>query len=515
MTQLVSEVIKIRRRVLTEIAKLFFNDKLLEEIDSIPRKLVNDGITHYRCCKYKEMAILKERIKLVLGVRLSDFNKDKRLAEFAEEKIAELSMTSPSPDNKKEDNIISIIEEACDQCSIEKIVVTNACRNCVAHSCVNSCPKEAITIVNNRAYIMKDKCIECGLCVKACSYGAIIEIDRPCNRACAVGAIVPGDKATAKIDTEACVECGSCIVACPFGAISSRSEMVKVINSLKNSEKKVVAMLAPSYIGQFGNGVDWETLVKGLKKMGFYDVVMVANGADTVIEEESQELMEKLNIKINEKETLFNSCCPSFKSLIKIHYPELYKNISSTDSPMLETAKTVLDIDDTVECIFIGPCLAKKGEALREGGDLITAVMTFEELIAMFVAADINLAKIAQEENMVIIDKEKQLVSMSENMYQASLDAVNFCQNGGVGQAVINNLKKKKSNAQVSSTSVSGISECKRLLELITKGKSQYNFVEGMGCGDGCIGGPGILVKPSKARGILKKMSIDNSKNKV
>jgi len=509
MAQLVSEVVKIRRRVLTEIAKLCFNDVLLEEIDSVPRKLVNDGITHYRCCKYKEMAILKERIKLVLGVSLRDFNKDKHLADFAEEKLAEISVNDSS-DYKREDNIISIIEEACDHCSIDKIVVTNACRNCVAHSCVNSCPKQAITVVNNRAYILKDKCIECGLCVKACSYGAIIEIDRPCNRACSVGAIVPGDKATAKIDTEVCIECGSCIVACPFGAISSPSEIVKAISFLKNTEKKVVAMVAPSYIGQFGNGVDWETLVNGLKKMGFYDVVMVAKGADTVIEKESEELIEKLN---QEETTLFNSCCPSFKNLIKIHFPNLYKNISSTDSPMLEIAKTILDIDNTVDCIFIGPCLGKKGEVLREGGDLITAVLTFEELIAMFVAADINLAKILQEDNLNSSYLEKRS-SIPASINQVSFDAVNFCKNGGVSQAVINQLKKQFKN-EVCSTSVSGISECKRLLELISKEKSQYDFVEGMGCDDGCIGGPGILVKPSKARGILKKMSIDNSKNKV
>ncbi len=116
-------------------------------------------------------------------------------------------------------------------------------------------------------------------------------------------AIVPGDKATAKIDSNICVECGSCIVACPFVAISFRSEVAKVVNYLKGEDKRVVALVAPSYIGQFGNGVTWEKLVYALKKMGFYDAVMVAAGADKVIEKESKELIERKR----GEDILFNS----------------------------------------------------------------------------------------------------------------------------------------------------------------------------------------------------------------
>ena len=131
-----------------------------------------------------------------------------------------------------------MLSKACDCCPIDKIVVTNACRNCVAHNCVNVCPRDAIKIVNKQAYIIRELCVECGLCAKACRFGAILEIERPCIRACAVGALHPGENKIAAIDHDKCVECGACIEACPFGAISERSELLPVIGFLKSKEVK-------------------------------------------------------------------------------------------------------------------------------------------------------------------------------------------------------------------------------------------------------------------------------------
>jgi len=183
---------------------------------------------------------------------------------------------------------------------------------------------------------------------------------------------------------------------------------------------------------------------------------------------------------------------------------------------LIEVAK-LLYIDESFHCIFIGPCLGKKGEASREGQDLIDAVLTFEELIAIFVAVDINLAAIELEEGDLFNDKgdsdmEREMLSSQKNLDEVSNDAVNFRQNGGVGQAILNNLKENYSDFKSDSNSVSGLSECKRMLEMVIKGKYHYDFVEGMGCSDGCIGGPGTLVKSAKARGILKKMSREECK---
>ncbi|AZO96292.1 monomeric [FeFe] hydrogenase [Halocella sp. SP3-1] len=483
MAEVISEVTKIRRRVLTEVAALIFNNRLVEDIEDLPKKLTDEGLTSYRCCQYKEQAILQERIKLAIGIDITVEDSKKRLEELARDVLDQPVARSNKP-------YITLIEEACDHCSIDKMFVTNACRNCVAHNCVNSCPRDAIKIVDNRAFIIREKCIECGLCAKACSYGAIVEIERPCSRACAVDAVVSGDKASAAIEEGNCVECGACIVACPFGAISYRSEIVNVIKMLRDSQSETVALVAPSFIGQFGPGVDWDVLKEGLKKLGFTRVVMVAVGADEVIREESRELLE--NIEFN-KGVTFNSCCPSFKNLINKHYPELTAGISTTESPMLKTARLLKKSgDEDIKNIFIGPCLAKKGEAVRESNGLIDGVLTYEEIAAVLVGAGINLAKLGGEKS-----------RRDNNFENPSIDALNFCAAGGVSKAILNSMERD--GLQVKTAA--GIRDCDKLLKQISRGVFKIDFMEGMGCQDGCIGGPGTMTGPAKAKGLLKKMS--------
>lgn len=482
MDKVFSEVTKIRRKIFTKISYLIFNNRLIEDIEALPDKLIDEGLTSYRCCKYKEKAILQERIKLALGVDITAEDSKKRLDEIARDVLE-------SPIQRINKPYIKVIKEACDHCSIDKMFVTNACRNCVAHNCVNVCPRNAIEIIDNRAFIIKEKCIECGLCSKACSYGAIVEIERPCSRACAVDAVVSGDKASAVIEEDKCVECGACIVACPFGAISYISEIVNVIKILKDNQLRSVALVAPSFIGQFGTGVNWEVLKEGLGKLGFDQVVMVSAGADEVIIEEGKELLENIEKK---EGAFFNSCCPSFKNLIKKYYPELVDGISLTESPMLKSARFVKKPgdDDNVKTIFIGPCLAKKGEAFRDNNDLVDGVITFEELAAMFVGAGINLAKLTGKQ----VDRDEKLES-------SSYDAVNFCTAEGVSGAIMNVLKRKDLTVKTAA----GISDCNILLKQISKGM-EVDFMEGMGCQNGCIGGPGIMISPTKAKGLLKKL---------
>jgi ferredoxin hydrogenase large subunit len=469
----ISEITVIKRKVLKEVATLAWQGRI-EEIDSLPRKLTNDGIKNYRCCEYKERAILTDRIKLAMGADLSD---KARLSSLIQESESLNNQAQAQP-------MISIIEKACDHCPIEKIVVTNACRNCVAHNCLNACPRNAIEIVNNRAYINKELCVECGLCVKACRFGAILEIERPCTRACAVGAISPGENSTSKIDHEKCVECGACVVACPFGAISDRSEILQVIAFLKTGSFSTKALVAPSIAGQFGPMVNWPRLVSGLKKLGFSEVIPVALGADQVGKEESQELREK----IKEGETLFNSCCPSFKNLIEKNFPSLATHLSTTKSPMLVTAEMVKKADPKAKTVFIGPCIAKKGEAKHAGVGLIDAVLTFEELAAILVAAEINLA-----------DCEPAVERITGGTPSAS--GVNFARSGGVMTAVT----EEDGAAEIKKISASGIKDCMDLLKKVSKGIESYDFIEGMGCEGGCIGGPGTLVNTKVATRALRK----------
>jgi [FeFe] hydrogenase (group B1/B3) len=454
----VTEVTKIRRKVLSELAKFAFAGTLKENINGILYTVVTEDGPRYRCCVHKERAVLKDRINLALSQPMFT------PMEVAAQNALEGKMADTP--------IISIMPEACDQCPIDKFLVTDACRNCMAHHCIASCPRKAIMVVQNRAYIDKTKCVECGLCKRSCHYGAIIEISRPCERACSLGAIKAGSDRRASIDYQKCVQCGSCEVNCPFGAISDQSAIVQVIQQIR-SDKKVYAMLAPAFIGQFGLKVNPSQVINALKQIGFYDIQEVSLGADIVTMEETKEFMESVP---KEREFMTTSCCPAFVNMVEQHLPELKDHVSSTVSPMVALANVIKRTDPNAVVVFIGPCIAKKIEG-RDNKDVIDFVLTFEEVAAMMVGKGINIAEI----------------DSSDFKTTASRDGNTFARAGGVVQAVFEAAASIAPDTLIKAHRCEGLDNCKNALTQIKNGKIDANFFEGMACIGGCVGGPGTL----------------------
>jgi [FeFe] hydrogenase (group B1/B3) len=454
----VTEVTKIRRKVLAETARLAFEGKLEERVSEILQTVVTEDGPRYRCCVHKERAVLLDRINMALSQPIGTDLKEAAQNAMKGE-IADLP-------------IINVLPEACDKCPIDKFIVTDACRNCIAHSCINSCPKKAIMVVQNRAYIDKTRCVECGLCKRSCSYGAIIEISRPCERACDLQAIKAGSDRRAVINYDQCVQCGACKVGCPFGAISDRSMIVQVIQQLLN-QKKVYALVAPAVVGQFGPKVKLAQVIEALKRIGFHDVLEVATGADIVTIEETKEFADRMK---ENSDFMTTSCCPAFVGLVEKHLPNLRSNISTTVSPMVAMGKVVKDQDPTAVVAFIGPCIAKKSEALKNP-EVIDYVLTFEELAAMFVGAGVNIAEIPEE------------------AYEgsSSRDGQTFARAGGVMAAVLNAAEQLSPEITVMPHRCEGLANCKAALADIRDGKLEVNFFEGMACAGGCVGGPGTL----------------------
>ncbi|MFZ7102260.1 MAG: 4Fe-4S dicluster domain-containing protein [Peptococcaceae bacterium] len=471
----VNETVKIRRRVLTEVARLALHDNLAEGIDDLPEYLLSMGNQRYRCCEYKEKAIYTERIKLALGLRQKKAYKKRRLSE-----LLPIALSFPDLEN----NQINIIDIACEGCPINKFFVTNACQNCLAHACQNACPRDAITIVQKQAYIDQNKCVECGLCKKSCPYSAIVEINRPCEASCQINAIKANTDRKAVIDYEKCVECGACVMGCPYAAISNPSQILRVINYLKT--EKVIAVLAPAFIGQLGQRDNPGPIIKALEMLGFSKVVEAAMGADIVSLEESAEFLAKVPGRLDFMTT---SCCPAFVNLVKKHYPDLEKNISSTVSPMLAAAKYLKQITPRARIVFIGPCIAKKTEAWQN--KIIDAVLTFEELTAMFVAAGINVGEV-----------ESDNIKVNSNI---SGSARGFAQAGGVAKAVEKALDGE--NVVWKPLSAQGLNECSEILNELTKGRLNYNFLEGMACTGGCLGGPGTIIDGKMTKRYLQTFS--------
>lgn len=456
-----NEAMKLRRQTLVKIAKLHLNEELIKELPKLNKTLLPGPNPIYRASIYHEREVLKQRIKIYLGLDY-DKTKDFELYEIAQS-LKEVSLDFFSSGDK----FIQVIKEACDACPSGKYYATDLCRNCVAHSCKTVCPKNAISIENGRAFINSELCVGCGLCAKACNYFAIVKLERPCERACHAGAISSDENMAAKIDREKCVSCGACYISCPFGAIETPSALLKIIGHLK-SKDKIKVIYAPAISGQFGPKVKIGQIKKALIDIGFNSVHEAALGADLVAKEEA-EYMETAESLVT------TSCCPSFVSYIKKHHKDFIENISPAPSPMVEVAKQIKNDDSKI--VFVGPCIAKKVEAFES--KKIDYVLTFEELAVLFISFGIE-------------------PSSKENMdLEGSFFGWNFAQSGGVSNAVKNLCKK-----ELLIEKMNGIAEGKLLFKRAKTEK--IDLIEGMACEGGCICGPGIMVNPLIAKNSLK-----------
>ena len=444
-----TDVQYLKYKVLREVSKNAFEGTLLESYNDIPKNIIPGPKPTTRCCVYKERAIVSERVKLAIG------------------------------GDKTNPNVIEVIDIACDECPVAGFQVTNACRGCIAHRCVSACKKDAIVFDQNlHAHINKDKCVECGLCASVCPYNAIMNYKRPCEISCKVKAISMNENKTAQIDNEKCISCGACVYQCPFGAIMDKSFILDVINMFK-SKQKVFAVVAPSISSQFMN-VKIGQVVSGLKALGFYSVIEAALGADMVSYSEASELASK--------GFLTSSCCPSFVSYIEKNFPKLVPHISHNLSPMATISKYIKENDPECKIVFIGPCTAKKMEIQKDSvKPYVDSVITFEELQALFDSRDIDLETL-------------DLTPLDNASYFGRI----FARSGGLADAVKQALFEQNIDFELKPISCDGIEECKMALLRANKGVLPNNFIEGMACVGGCIGGPCSLT-----HGIKNKAEVD------
>ena len=444
-----TKVQHLKYKVLREVAREAWAGRLPQTAIDIPRIIVPGKVPTMRCCVYKERAILTERVKLAM----SDCNED--------------------------GNVIQVIDIACDECPMGGFEVTDACRGCLAHRCEDVCRMGAITFdEHQKAHIDKNKCVECGACAKVCPYSAIHNFKRPCQTACKIKAISMDENKAAKIDDSKCIACGACVYQCPFGAITDKSFIVNVIELLKNSKNntayKMYAVVAPSISSQFSYAKLGQ-VVSGIKELGFDTVMEAALGADMVAKAESKELAEK--------GFLTSSCCPAFVDYVKKSFPELVPYISHNLSPMATIAKYIKDKFKGAKVVFIGPCTAKKAEVRREEvKDYVDVAMTFEELQALFDSKDIDITTLPES-------------SLDNASYFGRI----FARCGGLADAVAEGLKEQGlTDFNLKPVSCDGIEACKVALIKKSKNLSDANFIEGMACVGGCVGGAGCLTHGEK-----------------
>ncbi|MBE7010451.1 MAG: 4Fe-4S dicluster domain-containing protein [Ruminococcaceae bacterium] len=450
----------LKYKVLREVAKLAWEDRLMEEITDIPEKIVPGPQATMRCCVYKERAILSKRVKLATG------------------------------GDKENPNVIEVITIACDECPMGGFEVTDACRGCLAHRCEDVCKFGAITFDSHqKAHIDKSKCKECGACAKVCPFSAITDHKRPCQNACKVKAISMDENKAAYINNDKCIACGACVYQCPFGAISDKSFILDAISLLKEAEKnqamKVYAVVAPTISSQF-TYAKLGQVVTGIKALGFHTVVEAALGADMVAAAESKELAEK--------GFLTSSCCPAFVTFIKQNFPDLLPFVSHNLSPMAMISKYIKDTDENAKIVFIGPCTAKKAEVqLDSVAPYVDVALTFEELQALFDSREIDISELSEG----VLDN-------------ASYFGRIFARCGGLSDAVAQGLKEQGlADFELKPVSCDGIEACRVALLKKSKKLLDANFIEGMACTGGCIGGAGCLTHGAKDKNEVDRYGLE------
>lgn len=458
---------RTRRELMIRLIRDFMDGTLEDSIDRIPVELRPRDFSAIRCCIYKDRAMLKYRLMAMLGFGMEEeVDESRQLRDYLKEAVAGNNNTDP---------VLSVCTVGCHGCVDSHVQVSSACVGCFARPCVASCPRQAISVINQRSTIDRSKCVNCGKCMTVCPYHAIIRNPLPCEDACPVGAIGKGEDGRVKIDFERCIYCGKCFRSCPFSTILERSALVNILHAIK-SGRKVVAMVAPSVTSQFPGTL--EQLFTGLKLAGFADFMEVALGAELTTQHEAEEFFERME---RGDKLMTTSCCPAWVEAAKRHIPEIVPMVSETPSPMGFAGQLVRAEHPDAVTVFIGPCIAKRREAQSDPN--VDYVMTFEELGALFAAKEIDLVSLEAAE----LEKP------------ASSFARNFARSCGVSEAILDEMsgnEPKTDRPKIDGKFINGLDrKSMNLLKMYAKGKLPGNFVEVMACGGGCVGGPCSLAR--------------------
>jgi [FeFe] hydrogenase (group B1/B3) len=470
-----NQEIYFKKEILERIIRAFFSHDFKESVRLIPFDMRPKGakILH-RCCIYKERAILKDRVIAGLGFSIEDDCEMFDLSEYAERSLER---------RKPEEDPLTVVEAACKGCVPSRIYVTNLCQGCVANLCRKVCKFSAISIIDGKSVIDGSKCKNCKMCIEACPYNAIVKMAVPCEDSCPVDAIKKNAKGTAQIDYKTCIYCGKCIMSCPFGAVCEKSQIIDVLKNIASC-KKVIALIAPSIVGQFQGNI--YQLKSAIIKTGFSDVYEVAQGADITAINEAKEFEKRME---STESIMTTSCCASYNQFIKKHLPEIRTFVSDTKTPIYYIAEKVKAEHKDVLIVFICPCIAKKNE-MQENNN-VDYVISHEELAALFSAKDIKVQDCKEEK----FDTE------------SSRQGRGFCVTGGVVAAVSKVLETRD---LVKPYIINGLNkEAIRQLKRIVKDQkcAEGNLIEVMSCEGGCIGGNATVCTPKVSIKAVKALS--------
>jgi len=232
-----------------------------------------------------------------------------------------------------------------------------------------------------------------------------------------------------------------------------------------------------------------------LKLLGFKDMIEVALFADILTIKEAFEFNNL--VKTEDNFFLTSCCCPVWLNLTKKNYPKIFEHMSPSISPMIASGRFLKKLYKDAKVVFISPCIAKKSETKEPNlkGD-IDFVLLFPELKEIFEALEIKLEELS-----------------AENKDQASFGGRVYARTGGVSfsvKTVVNRIEPRRL-IKFKSKKVDGVKDCKAILDKLSKGEDvNANFIEGMGCDGGCVGGPRTNIEVEKATALVNEFGEDS-----
>ena len=325
-------------------------------------------------------------------------------------------------------------------------------------------PKHLDCLLHPEKYAPVIQDVEC----KECAY------DRACLQSCIFDAIEIGEDGKARINPSLCTGCGVCIDACEEKHLNAGRDVLPAMKAVREAEGPAYMMVAPAFLGQFGEEITPGQLRKAFKALGFTGMVEVALFADILTLKEALEFDR--HVKKQGDYQLTSCCCPVWIAMIRKIYHELMPHVPGAVSPMVACGRMIKRIHPDAVTVFAGPCLAKKKEAKEPDiCDAVDYVLTFQEVMDIFRAADIQPEELE--------DSRKEHASKAGRLYART---------GGVSRAVsemVEQLRPDRSIA-VQSEQANGTKECMAMIQRIKNKETDANFFEGMGCIGGCVGGP-------------------------
>lgn len=300
--------------------------------------------------------------------------------------------------------------------------------------------------------------------------------DNACESVCFYNAISRDSEGNIVISKD-CVGCGECIKSCEKSNLTDIKEVVPIFE-LINSGAPVYAMIAPAFLSQFSEGMTPGKLRLAFKILGFAGMIEVALFADILTLKEALEFDAAV---VKEEDFMLTSCCcPLWVAMIRKVYGQLAPYMPPSVSPMAASGRAIKKLYPEAKTVFIGPCIAKKAEARQEDiQDAVDFVLTFQEVDEIFKAAGLDPEK--------LLEDQRDHSSAAGRIYART---------GGVSKAVEDTVKRlmPERGIQVKAVQADGVPACKALLKEIQEGRINANFIEGMGCPGGCVGGPKALI---------------------